>query len=92
MKKSTNAPLDFEMKVNNYGTGYIIGTGVVSIIDKKNKFLGSFELDKKIIPTKREVLMKKEILLSLDSGEYNALVTYNYKNKSISINKPFEIK
>jgi hypothetical protein len=89
--KSDN-PLEFQMKVLNEGNSFINASAVVGIIENENNFLGSFKIDKKIIPPNGEGLMSKEIKLDLKPGFYHAVVTYQYKGKTITINKPFNIE
>lgn len=91
-RRTSNHPLELEMKVQNTGNGFIVGTGMVSIINNKNEFLGTFDLNKKIIPPKTEMTFSREINLSLESGQYHALITYNYKDKNINIDKVFDLK
>lgn len=91
IKKKKSRPLDFKMKVKNEGNSTVLSNVMVGILGQNESFYGTFEITKKLIPDTKEVLFEKEVPITLPSGNYNAVITLNYKNKSTTINKMFTV-
>jgi hypothetical protein len=85
-------PLQVELKVKNEGNTNIYSTGKVSIINSDDQFLGNFMLDEKMAFPGREVTLKCALHKNFSPGRYFALISYYYRDKIITVNKPFVMK
>lgn len=81
-----------ELKVLNEGNTHIYGSAIVAVIGKDESFLGTFNIPELLIFPGKEGNLKGEIKINLQPGSYHALITYQYKDKAITIDKPFDIK
>lgn len=91
---SNVSPLKLKMKVKNEGNTHVTATGTVAIVDSNESFIGTMDLSKTIVYPNREAVLEGRLInnTSLKSGMYHALITYQYRDKSISIDKVFYIK
>ena len=91
-KTSPNNPINFKMSALNEGNTFITASATIGILGADDSFRGTFSTDKKIISPNSKVTFEKELRISLPIGSYNAIITYFYKNKNVTITKPFQIK
>jgi hypothetical protein len=87
-------PLTVKVKVKNEGNTYLMSTGIVTILGPKDSFVGSVELDKALIFPGKEAELEGQLTTvdEVEPGTYHALITYQYRDKSISIDRVFTIK
>lgn len=90
-RPSPEEPLEIKMRVINESNTQVWSTGTVAIIGKDDNFIVSFALNKHLIYPNQEFVLNGKLLTGFAPGSYNALITYQFKDKSISINKPFII-
>lgn len=89
---SDNQKVKVNLKVKNEGNTYIKASGVVAVLGNNEKFLGSFKLSEEYILRGKENILVGELKKKLASGNYNAIITYQYRDKNITVNKSFSIK
>lgn len=91
---SSISPLKLKMKVKNEGNTYVNATGTVAIVDSNESFIGTMDLNKTIVYPNRDATLEGKLLnnVKLNPGMYHALITYQYRDKSVSIDKVFYIK
>jgi hypothetical protein len=93
IKNTTHGnPAKLEMVVKNEGNTYIYGSASVAIMGKDGAFLGTFSIPDTLVLPGQEVLMSEALKLKLPPGSYNALITYIYRDKTITIDKPFNVE
>lgn len=91
-KPNSNKPINFKMTAINEGNSYITASATIGILGSDDSFRGTFSVDKKIISPNSKVTFEKDLRISLPDGSYNAIITYFYKNKNVTITKSFQIK
>ncbi|MFN8578609.1 MAG: hypothetical protein U0354_17415 [Candidatus Sericytochromatia bacterium] len=91
-KESESAPLNFRMNVLNEGNNFTKSSIMIGVLGEDDTFYGSYSTDKRLVSPNSNAIFEKEIPLNLKKGNYNSVITYTYNKKTITINKPFQIK
>jgi hypothetical protein len=91
-KPNKESPLSFSMNLINEGNTYIQASATVAVLGKDDTFIGTFNIKDKLILAGKEGIIKGELKMPHEPGLYHALITYQYRDKSITINKPFSIE
>jgi len=85
--------LSILLNVINDGNVHIKSSASISIVsDDYSLFVGSIKTDSQIVLPNGEKHLKGELNRDITAGKYRALITYEYDDKNIVIEKPFEIK
>lgn len=87
-------PLTVKLTVKNEGNTYLMSAGTATILGPNDYFVGSIELKKKLVFPGKEVELKGQLPIAafIAPGIYHALITYQYRDKNISIDKVFTVK
>ncbi|GIW21426.1 MAG: hypothetical protein KatS3mg068_0433 [Candidatus Sericytochromatia bacterium] len=83
--------IDFQTIVQNKGDSNLEGIVFISILDENYNFITKLQSKKKTIYPYQECSFNNSIKYYFPKGNYHAIITFVYKDKSVSIDKPFEI-
>lgn len=85
--------LIIKLKIKNEGNTFVNTSGNISLIRDDDTYVSSATLEEKIIYQNRESPVEANFtsVKKLDPGLYHALITYKYRDKTISIDKTFQI-
>jgi len=91
---SGKEPLTISLDVVNTGNVYIKNaSATISVVsDDYSTFIGSIKDTTDFILPQATKTLKGELNRSISAGKYRALITYQYEDKNIVIEKPFDIK
>jgi hypothetical protein len=84
--------LSMALRVLNEGNTHFYGSATVAILGKDDTFIGTLEMPQTLVFPGREGILRGKLNMKIAPGYYNALITYQFKDKNITINKPFLIK
>lgn len=93
IKPSKSQNLVIKLKIKNEGNTFINTSGNISLIRDDDTYVSSASLEEKLIYQNRESFIDGNFISvkSLEPGLYHALITYKYRDKTISIDKTFQI-
>lgn len=86
--------LVIKIKIKNDGNTFINTSGTISLVRDDDSYISSTSLEEKIIYQNMESTVNGNFtsIRSLEPGSYHALITYKYRDKTISIDKAFKIE
>jgi hypothetical protein len=90
--QTISQPLAINLDVINLGNTIIKGSALISILDENYKYLGKIEVPQKILVENEKTTLTGNYNIKLQKGNYRALITYQYKDKNITIEKSFSVK
>jgi hypothetical protein len=83
--------LKVQLTVNNEGNTYLQASGVVAIMDHQDNFLGTFKIPNRTVLRGESAQLVGSWRHKLKPGKYQALVTYQYREQSITVTRNFTL-
>jgi len=91
IKQTKSVPFGVKITVVNQGNSLIHGSALISLMDNAYKYLGKTKISLKAISAGETTALNTNWNTMLPSGDYHALITYQYRGKNIVIDKVFKI-
>jgi len=86
-------PFTVLLNVVNEGNVHVKSSASISILSGNySLFIGTMKTNSQLILPKREKQLKAELDRDFTPGKYKALITYQFDDKYVVVEKPFEIK
>lgn len=90
--KKSGRKISFDLGVKNTGNAFIKTSGFISVLNSNDGYVGKVEIPKVVVfPGKTDTINTQFEGQKLEPGEYHALITYEYNDKSIILDKKFKV-
>ena len=81
----------FDIGIMNEGNTHFYSTVSISISGKNYSFISTHKSTKTLVYPNQKLTVPVVIDKKLEKGDYHALITFQYSDKAVVIDKPFQI-